>query len=43
MVLTQKLLIASMQGHQYWAKEIMLETLQSHLNDVKTKVRVDLP
>jgi len=35
--------IAVQQQHQYWAKEVMLETWQAHLDGVKTKVKVDLP
>ena len=35
--------IAVQQQHQDWAKEVMLETWQEHLDGVKTKVKVDLP
>ena len=35
--------IAVQQQHQQWAKEVMLETWQAHLDGVKTKVKVDLP
>ena len=35
--------VAVQQQHQDWAKEVMLETWQAHLNGVKTKVKVDLP
>ena len=31
------------QQHQNWAKEVMLETWQEHMDGVKTKVKVDLP
>jgi hypothetical protein len=35
--------IAVQQGHEEWAKEIMLETWQEHTKGVGTKVRVDYP
>jgi hypothetical protein len=35
--------IAVQQQHQQWAKEVMLETWQAHLDGVGTKVKVDLP
>ena len=35
--------VAVQQQHQDWAKEVMLETWQEHLDGVKTKVKVDLP
>ena len=35
--------IAVQQQHQDWAKEVMLETWQAHLDVVKTRVKVDLP
>ena len=35
--------VAVQQQHQGWAKEVMLETWQEHINGVKTKVKVDLP
>ena len=35
--------IAVQQQHQGWAKEVMLETRQEHLDGVRTKVKVDLP
>ena len=31
------------QQHQNWAKEVMLETWQEHMDGVGTKVKVDLP
>ena len=31
------------QQHQNWAKEVMLETWQEHMDGVRTKVKVDLP
>ena len=34
--------IAVQQQHQEWAKEVMLETWQEHLDGVGTKVKVDL-
>jgi hypothetical protein len=34
--------IAVQQQHQQWAKDVMLETWQAHLDGVKTKVKVDL-
>ena len=33
--------IAVQQQHQDWAKEVMLETWQEHMDGVKTKVTVD--
>jgi hypothetical protein len=35
--------VAVQQQHQNWAKEVMLETWQEHLDGVGTKVKVDLP
>ena len=35
--------IAVQQQHQDWAREVMLETWQAHLDGVGTKVKVDLP
>ena len=35
--------VAVQQQHQGWAKEVMLETWQEHLDGVRTKVKVDLP
>ena len=35
--------VAVQQQHQDWAKEVMLETWQEHLDGVKSKVKVDLP
>lgn len=35
--------IAVQQQYQQWAKDVMLETWQAHLDGVKTKVKVDLP
>ena len=35
--------VAVQQQHQNWAKEVMLETWQEHLDGVRTKVKVDLP
>jgi hypothetical protein len=35
--------IAVQQQHKDWAKEVMLETWQEHLDGVKTKVKVDFP
>jgi hypothetical protein len=35
--------IAVQQGHEDWAKEVMLETWQEHAKDVGTKVKVDYP
>jgi hypothetical protein len=35
--------IAVQQQYQDWAKEVMLETWQAHLDGVKTKVKVDFP
>ena len=34
--------IAVQQQHQEWAKDVMLETLQEHLDGVRIKVKVDL-
>ena len=34
---------AVQQKHQNWAKEVMLETWQEHMDGVRTKVKVDLP
>jgi hypothetical protein len=31
------------QGHEEWAKEVMLETWQEHAKGVGTKVKVDCP
>ena len=33
--------IAVQQQHQHWAKDVMLETWQAHVNGVGTKVKVD--
>jgi len=35
--------IAVQQGHEEWAKEVMLETWQEHANGVGTMVKVDYP
>ena len=35
--------VAVQQQHQDWAREVMLETWQEHLDGVRTKVKVDLP
>ena len=35
--------VAVQQQHQTWAKEVMLETWQEHMDGVRTKVKVDLP
>jgi len=35
--------VAVQQQHQDWAKEVMLDTWQEHMNGVRTKVKVDLP
>ena len=35
--------VAVQQQHQDWAKEVMLETWQEHLDGVGTKVKVDSP
>ena len=35
--------VAVQQQHQGWAKEVMLETWQEHMDGVRTKVKVDLP
>ena len=35
--------VAVQQQHQNWAKEVMLDTWQEHMNGVKTKVKVDFP
>ena len=35
--------VAVQQQHQDWAREVMLETWQEHLDGVGTKVKVDLP
>ena len=35
--------VAVQQQHQNWAKEVMLETWQEHMDGVRTKVKVDLP
>ena len=35
--------LAVQQQHQNWAKEVMLETWQEHLDGVGTKVKVDMP
>ena len=35
--------IAVQQGHEDWAKEVMLETWQEHAKGVGTKVKVDYP
>ena len=35
--------VAVQQQHQDWAKEVMLETWQEHLDGVGTKVKVDPP
>ena len=35
--------VALQQQHQNWAKEVIPETWQEHLDGVKTKVKVDLP
>ena len=34
--------VAVQQQHQDWAKEIMLETWQEHMDGVRTKVEVDM-
>jgi hypothetical protein len=31
------------QQYQNWAKEVMLETWQEHMDGVRTEVKVDLP
>jgi hypothetical protein len=35
--------VAVQQQHQNWAKEVMLETWQEHMDGVRTKVKADLP
>jgi hypothetical protein len=35
--------VAVQQKHQNWAKEVMLETWQEHMDGVRTRVKVDLP
>jgi hypothetical protein len=35
--------VAVQQQHQEWAKEVMLETWQRHMDGVCTKVKVDMP
>jgi hypothetical protein len=35
--------VAVQQQHQNWAKEVMLETWQEHMDGVGTKVKVDMP
>ena len=35
--------VAVQQQHQDWAKEVMLETWQEHLDGVGAKVKVDMP
>ena len=35
--------VAVQQQHQNWAKEVMLETWQEHMDGVRTNVKVDLP
>ena len=35
--------VAVQKQHQNWAKEVMLETWQEHMDGVRTKVKVDLP
>jgi len=35
--------VAVQQQHQAWAKDVMLETWQAHVNGVGTKVKVDFP
>ena len=35
--------VAVQQQHQGWAKDVMLETWQEHMDGVGTKVKVDLP
>ena len=35
--------VAVQQQHQDWAKEVMLETWQEHMDGVKTRVKVDMP
>jgi hypothetical protein len=35
--------VAVQQQHQDWAKEVMLETWQEHMDGVRTKVKVDMP
>ena len=35
--------VAVQQQHQNWAKDVMLETWQEHLDGVRTRVKVDLP
>ena len=34
--------VAVQQQHQNWAKEVMLETWQEHMDGVKTRVKVDI-
>ena len=36
------IITAFQQQHQNWAKEVMLETWQEHLDGVGTKVKVDI-
>ena len=35
--------VAVQQQHQDWAKEVMLETWQRHMDGVRTKVKADMP
>jgi len=35
--------VAVEQRHQDWAKEVMLETWERHMDGVKTLVKVDMP
>ena len=35
--------IAVQQGHEEWAKEVMLEAWQEHAKGMGTKVKVDYP
>ena len=35
--------VAVQQQHQEWAKGVMLETWQRHMDGVKTLVKVDMP
>ncbi len=34
--------VAVQQQHKNWAKEVMLETWQEHMDGVRTHVKVDL-
>lgn len=35
--------VAVQQRNQAWAKEVMPETWQRHMDGVKTKIKVDFP